>query len=88
MSLANANAETNSEADANRQTMALIRQVNDFHYEMESLAWGAEQLWHSEFRREQDNEFLSRFPVAILRLAALQAEAMHKQSEKLENALR
>ncbi len=49
----------------------------ELQHDIKVMAWGCDTLWHSEFRTTDDNEFLSRLPVAILRTLASRTEQLH-----------
>ncbi|TWD57480.1 hypothetical protein FB480_101221 [Agrobacterium vitis] len=55
------------------------------HYDVAVLAWGCDRLWQHEFSGEKDNEFLSHFPLAALRMLSLQMGQMRSQTDALLN---
>ena len=87
MGLACKDDDTAPEYDVRENTLSLTHQVWDLHFDMEAFAWATEQLWHHEFRNHKNNELLSRFPIAILRLAALRVENIRDQAEELQKVI-
>lgn len=49
----------------------------ELQHDIKVIAWGCDQLWHSQFSMQDDNEFLSHLPVAILRSLAARTEQLH-----------
>lgn len=49
----------------------------ELQHDIKVMAWGCDLLWHSEFSVQGDNEYLSHFPVAILRSLAVRTEQLH-----------
>lgn len=45
--------------------------------DIEVIAWGCDLLWHSQFLKSDDNEYLSLFPVAVLRSLASRTSQLH-----------
>jgi hypothetical protein len=46
---------------------AARRDLYELHHDMRVLSWGCDLLWLGQFDTTIDNEFLSQFPVAVLR---------------------
>lgn len=51
-----------------------------FSQDAEVLMWACEQLWHHEFSARANNEKLSLFPAAIVRLIVAASAQLHQQS--------
>ncbi len=49
----------------------------ELQHDIKVMAWGCDLLWHSQFNPQDENEFLSHFPVAILRGLAARTEQLH-----------
>lgn len=79
----NADIESASKAQAEILRMARDMEASLFTFreDMNVLAWACDQLWHAEFGRVENNENLSRMPIAVIRLAAIASEKLHQKSE-------
>lgn len=51
--------------------------------DIDVIAWGCEELWFHQFTKSADNEYLSLFPVAILRSLASRTEQLHDTVHQL-----
>lgn len=59
--------QSNDEKTPQKLLFDVNQDLQQLHHDMKVLAWGCDLLWHGEFRTSNDNEYLSHFPVAILR---------------------
>lgn len=80
----NTDMETASKAQS--EILRMVRDMESslftFREDMNVLAWACDQLWHAEFGRVENNEKLSRMPIAVIRLAAIASEQLHRKSEE------
>ncbi|MGV8939564.1 MAG: hypothetical protein ACOH2J_20790 [Allorhizobium sp.] len=56
----------------------------ELQHDIKVMAWGCDMLWHSSFCRQDDNEFLSHLPIAILRSLASRTGQLHAAVEELK----
>ena len=73
-------------AEAQAEILRMVREMESslftFREDMKALSWACDQLWHHEFGCVDNNENLSRTPIAIIRLAAIASEQLHQRYEK------
>ena len=75
--------KVNAEAQAEilRMVSEMESSLFTFREDMKTLSWACDQLWHHEFGNINNNENLSRMPIAIIRLTAIASEQLHKKCE-------
>lgn len=74
----------NKPASASAALEAAGFDLYELHHDMEVLAWGCDQLWHSHFTPADDNEFLSHFPLAVLRSLTSRTGELYNAVEELK----
>lgn len=72
---------------ATELSFRLDQGLSNLKYDVDSLVWGCEELWHQTFKRGGDNEHLSRFPVIVLALISEKLGPLAKDAERLESLI-
>lgn len=70
----------------NEHAYALDKGLMELHLDLEVLAWAADELFHSKIDSSNcDDEKLSRFPVAVLRMLAGRTGPLVEHWDQLES---
>lgn len=79
--------QSNDEKTPQKLLVDVNMDLQQLHHDMKVLAWGCDLLWHGKFRTSKDNEYLSHFPVALLRaLASRSGELSASMNDALKGA--